>query len=404
MPHIFLLGSYAPSLINFRGPLIRRLVATGYRVSVGAPNIADDIRAALETMGALVYETPLERRGIGIGADLAYYRCLKRIFRHSAPDALLTYTIKPNIWGAFAAASVGVPSYAMVTGLGYAFTDIGPQPSVRERLTGFAARRLYAAATRRNRRVIFQNPDDRDDFIKAGGLADPAKAAMISGSGVDMAHYVRASLPNTQTVLMIARLLAAKGVREYAAATLELRARYPSARFILAGPFDEGPDSIGHEELMQWVAGGLEYLGSVGDVRPVIAQARIYVLPSYREGTPRSVLEAMAMGRPIITSDAPGCREAVKHGVNGLLVPPRDPRGLAAAIDRLLANAEEAEAMGEASYELAAKKYDVRQVNRAIMDILELDADADLAASLATPRLIGSVDLSQEAIIRGDEQ
>ena len=372
--HIFLLGSYAPSLLNFRGPLIRALLGAGHSVSVGAPEIPSDLRVVLEAMGVAVHQTPLDRRGTGLRADLAYYHALKRILHAARPDALLTYTIKPNIWGAFAAASAGVRSYAMVTGLGYAFTDTGVPFSLGRRLAGLVARRLYRAATRCNHRVIFQNPDDRDDFIRAGGLADPAKAVMINGSGVDMAHYARAPLPDVPVVLMIARLLGAKGVRDYAAAVLTLRARYPSVRFLLVGPFDDGLDSIDQEEVAQWVAGGLEYLGPVDDVRPAIAQARLYVLPSYREGTPRSVLEAMAMGRPIITCDVPGCRETVEHGVNGLLVPVRDPQSLADAIARLLDDPAEAAAMGEAGFALAARKYDVHQVNRAIMDIMELTA------------------------------
>lgn len=372
MIHIFLLGSYAPSLINFRGPLIRALLAAGHRVSVGAPDVTGDLRVELEAMGAAVFDTPLDRRGTGLRADLAYCRTLKQVLRAIQPDVLLTYTIKPNIWGAFAAASAGIPSYAMITGLGYAFTDTGTRPSVRYWLTRLVARRLYRAATHRNRRVIFQNPDDRDDFIRAGGLADLAKAVMIDGSGVDMAHYARAPLPDAPVVLMIARLLVAKGVRDYAAAAAALRARYPAARFLLIGPFDQGPDSIGREEMAQWVAGGLEYLGPTDDVRPAIAQTRIYVLPSYREGTPRSVLEAMAMGRPVVTCDAPGCRETVEHGINGLLIPVRDPQALAAAIGRLLKNPAEARAMGQAGYALVARKYDVRRVNRTIMDIMEL--------------------------------
>lgn len=371
--HIFVLGSYAPSLLNFRGPLIRALLDAGHRVSVGAPDIASDVRATLETMGATVHETPLERTGTHIGADLVYYRALKRILRAVRPDALLTYTIKPNIWGALAAASVGITSYAMVTGLGYAFTDNGSSPSLRRRIASFAARRLYRAATRRNRYVIFQNSDDIRDFIASGCLKDEGKAKMTAGSGVDMEHYTRTPLPDAPVVLMIARLLAAKGVRDYAAAALALRARYPTARFLLVGPFDEGPDSIGRDEMAKWVADGLEYLGPLEDVRPAIAQAHIYVLPSYyREGTPRSVLEAMAMGRPVVTCDTPGCRETVEHGVNGLLVPARASGALAAAISRLLDDPAEAAAMGEASYALVARKYDVRRVNRAIMEIMGL--------------------------------
>lgn len=374
--HIIVIGSYAPSLLNFRGPLIRALLDAGHQVSVCAPNIETDTYEALKRMGVAVYETPLERTGTGIRTDLRYYRALKQILLAVQPAAVLTYTIKPNIWGGLAAASVGIPSYAMVTGLGYAFTDSGSAPSLKRRVASFVARQLYRAAARRNRYVIFQNPDDIKDFMAAGCLADEGKAKMIAGSGVDMIHYARAPLPDAPVVLMIARLLAAKGVRDYAAAASILRTHYSTARFLLVGPFDQGPDAVSREEIAQWVTDGLEYIGSLDDVRPAIAQARIYVLPSYyREGTPRSILEAMAMGRPIITCDAPGCRETVEHGVNGLLIPVRDPQALATAIDRLLQNPTEAEAMGEASYALIARKYDVNLVNRAIMEIMGLIPD-----------------------------
>lgn len=381
--HIFLLGSYGPSLINFRGPLIRALLDNGNKVSVGAPQINNDLRISLQSIGVTVYDTYLNRRGIVLLYDIKYLYALIKIFRSSRPDVLLTYTIKPNIWGAFAAVTTGLRSYSMITGLGYAFTNTGNRPLLREKLARFFARWLYRKSTHCNYRVIFQNPDDRQDFMDAGSLADPAKTRLVNGSGVDMAHYARVPLPDAPVVLMIARLLGSKGVRDYAAAALALRARHPAARFLLVGPFDEGLDSIERDEVKQWIAGGLEYLGFTDDVRPIIAQARIYVLPSYREGTPRSVLEAMAMGRPVITCDAPGCRETVEHGVNGLLVPVRDPQALAAAIDRLLQNPAEAEAMGEAGYALVARKYDVTLVNRSIMEIMGLLPDGSSAADAA---------------------
>jgi glycosyltransferase involved in cell wall biosynthesis len=358
MAHILLLGSYAPSLVNFRGPLIRDMLAAKHRISVGAPDIPDVLRSHLVELGCEVHETPMDRNGTGLLADLRYFRGLRRLLAAVQPDVVLTYTIKPNIWGAFAAHSVGVPSVAMVTGLGYAFTETGIAPSPKQRLTGLIARRLY------------QNPDDKADFIRAGCLADPAKAGLINGSGVDMNHYLRHPLPPEPVVLMIARLLGNKGVRDYAEAAFQLRKSHPNARFQLVGPFDGGPDAITPQEVAAWTAQGLEYLGAAEDVRPYIANARIYVLPSYREGTPRSVLEAMAMGRPVVTTDVPGCRETVENGVNGLLVPVRNPSALADAIAYMLDHPEEAEAMGEAGFQLVALKYDVRLVNRAIMDLL----------------------------------
>ena len=376
--HLLILASFAPSLLNFRGPLIRDAIAVGYRVSVGAPDIAPDIRARLEELGAKVYDTPLQRTGTGILADLRYGLVLRRLISSIQPDIVLTYTIKPNIWGAFAARLARVPSVAMVTGLGYAFTDSGVN-SLRQRLVRFVARFLYRSATNCNARVIFQNPDDRDDFCKAGCLSDVGKVGMVDGSGVDMAHYQRAPLPDKPVFLMIARLLRNKGVREYAEASLSILQQYPEARCLLVGPFDEGPDGISKMDLDHWIAGGLEYLGPQDDVRPALAQARVYVLPSYREGTPRSVLEAMSMGRPVITTDAPGCRETIRDGVEGFLVPVRDVQALVIAMKRMLDDPSRARDMAEAAFIRAAEKYDVHAVNRKMMSLIGLSEQYDQA-------------------------
>lgn len=369
--HILFLGSYAPSLLNFRGPLICDVLAAGHRVSVGAPDVTPDLRARLEAMGAEVHDTPLQRTGTGILADLRYGMALRRLIARTHPDIVLTYTIKPNIWGAFAARSAGVPVVAMVTGLGYAFTNSGTT-SLRQRLVRGVARLLYRVATSCNFRVIFQNPDDRDDFCAAGCLADVSKIGMVNGSGVDMAYYARKPLPEEPVFLMIARLLRNKGVHEYAEASLKLLQQHSNVRCFLAGPFDEGPDGISKVDLDRWVAGGLEYLGPLDDVRPAFARARVYVLPSYREGTPRSVLEAMSMGRAVITTDAPGCRETVRDGIEGCLVPVRDSQALAVAMQRMLEDPRQTEAMAEAAFRRASEKYDVHAVNRQMMSLLGL--------------------------------
>lgn len=373
---ILILASYGPSLTNFRGPLISDILAAGHKVSVAAPSVSPDQFAQLEALGVEVHDTPLERTGTAFLADLEYMRSLQRLLENVQPNLVLTYTIKPNIWGAFAAARAGVPSYAMVTGLGYAFTNSG-RVSLKQRGVRAIARWLYRAATHRNTKVIFQNPDDRDDFLAAGCLADKTKVAMVNGSGVDLDHYAAVPLQEAPVFLMIARLLKNKGVREYAEAAMSLQQTHPEAHCLLAGPFDEGPDGIDPEELRRWQEGGLEYLGPLDDVRPALTEARVYVLPSYREGTPRSVLEAMAMGRPVITSDAPGCRETVKDGVNGCLVPVRDSEALANRMREMIDDPARTAKMEEESLRIAREKYDVRKVNKQLMEHLGLFDDKE---------------------------
>jgi glycosyltransferase involved in cell wall biosynthesis len=362
---ILLNASFGPSLIRFRGKLIEAMVAEGNRVHVSAPDIGPELAQAICALGATPHSVRLARTGLGPVADIRYFQDIRRLLRNTGADLCLSYTIKPNIWASLAAGSLGIRSASMVTGVGYAFIENG---GLRQRLVQLIARLLYRAATNANDVVIFQNPDDRDDFIKTGCLADPGKARMISGSGVDLSYYAPAPLPDQPVFLMTARLLGNKGVREYAEAALGILAKGSDARFLLAGYIDQGPDGIDPAELAGWIAGGIEYLGSLDDVRPAISSASVFVLPSYREGTPRSVLEAMAMGRPIVTTDVPGCRETVVNGVNGLLVPARDSRALAAAMEQMIARPDLRRDMGHRSLDLCRSKYDVDQVNARMLE------------------------------------
>jgi len=324
---------------------------------------------ALESLGAEVFETPLQRNGTGIWTDISYLSMLTRLFKRLRPDLLLTYTIKPNIWGGFAASRAGVPSVSMVTGLGYAFSGAGGGWALK--ISRWLARRLYRASTRRNIRVIFQNPDDRDDFCGQGCLADKTKIRMVNGSGVDLQRFRNAPVTEAPAFVMIARLLVSKGVREYIEAARLVKQRHPEAQFILVGPQDHGPDSINHELYSCLVNEGIvSWTGPTEDVRPAIRDAAVVVLPSYREGTPRSVLEAMAMGRPIVTTDAPGCRETVVNGENGFLVPVRNSEALAKAMSRFIEEPTLIAAMGERSYEIVRKKYAVEKVNSEVLKIL----------------------------------
>jgi len=367
LARILINASLAPSLYNFRGPLIREMIARGHEVHVSAPTIDAADRDRIVALGATPHELPLERTGLGLGSDLRYFAALRRLIAGIAPDRVLNYTIKPNIWGSLAARTKGVPAVSMVTGLGYAFAASG---NGIQRAVKWLARRLYGFALRSNDAILFQNPDDVRDFAAAGALHDPSKVRMINGSGVDLVHYAPAPLPPGPCFLMIARLLGAKGIREYAAACARVRAAVPEAECLLVGVTDDGPDGVAEAEVLQLCDGAIEYLGLLHDVRPAIARASVYVLPSYREGTPRSSLEAMAMGRPVVTTDAPGCRETVIDGENGFLVPVGTVEPLAEAMIALARDPDLRATMGARSLDRARSRFAVDKVNDAIIDAL----------------------------------
>lgn len=366
-------ASYAPSLTNFRGPLLAAMVQAGHNVHASAPGLEGEMAQRMRAIGVTPHNVPLDRAGSNPLADIAYFKAMSQLVRTVRADLVLGYTIKPCIWGSLAARVNRVRSHSLITGLGYAFMS---GSGMKQRIVSAVSRRLWRMATAANTTVIFQNPDDERDFIAAGALADPVKARQVAGSGVDMAHYGRVGLPPQPVFLMISRLLGNKGVREYGRAAAQLVSQGVGARFQLAGFFDEGPDGIDRAELQTWVDGGLEYLGPLDDVRPALAQASVYVLPSYREGTPRSVLEAMAMGRPVITSDAPGCRETVIDGHNGLLVPPRDVKATAAAMLTMAQDADRRAQMGEAAWQICRSKYAVEQVNHTMLSHLGLSQNS----------------------------
>lgn len=369
---VFVLGSYAASLLGFRGHLLSSMVRRGHRVVACAPAAPAAVIDALAAMGVAYRDVPLKRAGIRLDQDLRALWALVAILRELRPEAVLSYTIKPVIYGLLAARLVGVPRrFAMITGLGYSFIGAG----LKARLTGVAARRLYRLSLSGAERVFFQNPDDRTLFERLRLVRGPDQAVMVNGSGVDLDAFRPAPLPGGPTsFLLIARLLEEKGVREYLNAARQVRARYPQTAFHLLGWHDEGnPAAISERELRSWAKDGVVELHDVvDDVRPVMAAASVYVLPSYREGTPRTVLEAMAMARPIVTTDAPGCRETVQHGVNGFLVPVGDAAALAQAMTRFVEEPALAGRMGRESRRIAEQKYDVHKVNQVILDAMGL--------------------------------
>ena len=362
---VMLFGSFAPSLVVFRGPLITAMAAAGHEVFAVSPGIDNDIADKLRALGATPVNIRLGRASLNPFRALATSRDLRRFMRSLRPDVVIAYTITPVVLGATAARSAGVTRFvALITGLGYAFTG-GTEP--KRRISRLLALLMYRRALRLASVAIFQNPDDREEFRRLKLLPPSLPVALVNGSGVDLDHYPLAPLPAEPSFLMIARFLKDKGVREFGAAAARLKREHPQIRIALAGWLDESPDAIDPADVERFAASGVEMLGRLDDVRPAIADAAVYVLPSYREGTPRSVLEAMSMGRPIITTDAPGCRETVVEGDNGFLVRPRDSESLYAAMLRFVEQPELISRLGRRSREIAEQKYDVRKVNESLM-------------------------------------
>jgi glycosyltransferase involved in cell wall biosynthesis len=361
-----LIASYPDSLLNFREDLIVALQARGLIVHVAAPDflINNPLRKELESKGIIAHHIPLQRTGMNPWQDFLSLLHLFRLMLCICPDFVLAYTVKPVIYGSLAAWLAKVPRrFALITGLGYAFQDNRRRNGLRSTVQS-----LYVLALARVHKVFFQNPDDEILFRQRGLLRQEVASVVVNGSGVDVFHFDVALLPEQPSFLLIARLLGGKGVREYAEAARRVRSKYPDTRFTLAGWIDESPDAITQHELETWVSDGvLRYLGRLSDVRGAIADSAVYVLPSYREGTPRTVLEAMAMGRAIITTNAPGCRETVVDGSNGFLIPVKSVDALERAMLKFIEDPTLAVRMGARSRQIAENKYDVHKINAVML-------------------------------------
>jgi len=367
--HVAIFGPDPAQFRNIRIPVIRMLRRRGYRVTAICP---DDGR-----IGAILREHDVEyaplavnRSSLNLIADARMALKLSAFLRREGVDALLAYTVKPISFGMPAALLAGVKRrVGMVTGVGYAFT---PGKGLKRLLTKRAAGAAYSLGIAAAHRLIFQNTDDLGLFRGEGLLRNDRKAALVAGSGVELDRFTPQPLPEEPTTfVMVARLLRDKGVYEYVEAAKAVKAQHPTTRFLLVGGMDENPAAVPAAHVEEWVASGaIEYVGLVDDVRPYLAQSHVFVLPSYREGTPRSALEAMAVGRAILTTDAPGCREVVRPGVSGLSVPVRDAGALAQAMLELVRSPAMVRSMGEASRRFSEERFDAEIVTADILAIL----------------------------------
>jgi glycosyltransferase involved in cell wall biosynthesis len=400
---LLIIGALPSSLVNFRGPLIQALLARGHRVVATANGRDAATEKTLAAWGVEYHANKIRRAGTSPLDDVRAFSDLVRLIRRVRPDRVLAYTIKPVVYGGLAARCCGVPGiYSMIEGLGRAFM---PRESLLHGVSSIMARALYRIGLPGSACVFFLNPDDIRQFI-AEGFVRPEKTVLLNGIGIDLDHYRAAPVPPVDRVrfLMVARLLRDKGVREFVGAAEAVIASGPCAEFVLAGELDDNPSSVREEELESWrQTGTVRYAGRLDDVRPAMRESHVYVLPSYREGTPRTVLEAMSTGRPLITTDAPGCREtvrpmpedqrteigarlgggtfdeagwlrigALKVGSNGVLVPVRDVDALVRAMRLFIDHPELIARMGRESRRYAEERYDVHKVNAAILSAMGL--------------------------------
>jgi glycosyltransferase involved in cell wall biosynthesis len=341
------------NIFNFRKDLVRALQDAGYHVTALAPE--DEYSPRLVSWGMDFRPIRIDQKGMSPLRDLRLLRDYRTALREIDPDLFLGYTIKPNIYGSLAAHSLGIAVINNVSGLGTAFLGNG--------LLTRLASALYKAAFRRSSTIFFQNQDDRTLFLDKG-LVQTGQTGLLPGSGIDLAYFAPSPDPRPPgpfRFLFIGRLLRDKGIREFVTAARQVRRQYHDTRFELLGFADAANrTAVSRAELDSWIDEGLvDYLGASDDVRPHIRDADCIVLPSYREGLPRALLEGAAMGKPLIATDVPGCRDVVEHGRNGLLCAVRDSDALGRAMADMLSLSDvERRKMGIRGRALAEARFD----------------------------------------------
>lgn len=373
---IALIGTVVSCILGFRRELIEMLVAEGYQVYAFGIDYTPETEAAVRALGACPVTYQLNRTGVNPFQGLISILRLSQQLKAIAPDLVLSYFVKPVVFGSLAASWAKVPKrFALLEGLGLAFTAQPHKPGVRLRLIRRALILLYRSLLPGLDQVIFLNPDDRAE-LQAAGCLPKSNSSILGGIGLTLADFPYSSpAPGTVNFLFVGRLLREKGIAEFIAAARKVKSRYPQARFTVVGGLDE--QSPGGLSLRQWQQlldeGVIDYRGTLADILPCLQQASVFVLPSYREGVPRSTQEAMAVGRAVITTDVPGCRETVSEGVNGFLIPAWDVDALVGRMLYCIEHPAEVVQMGLASRRMAEACFDARKVNARLLQILGLE-------------------------------
>lgn len=357
--HFVVTANTSFNIANYRAGLVKRLMNEGHKVTVVAP--IDDYTDQVHKFDCGFREIKLSQKGQNPFIECLVIFQYWRIFRELSPDAVFSFTAKSNLYAGIAARFCSITSLPTVTGLGVAFYGGAQRVKI--------VKLLYRVAFRRAAKVFFQNPEDRHQLLSLR-LLSQQQAELVGGSGVDANYFSFAPFSKCheakKSFLMITRLLRQKGVEEFCNAARTLSKKYPTVEFRIAGAFDEGnPDSISPKELEEFRREGtVEYLGHVRDVRPIISAATAVVLPSYyNEGTPRSLLEAGAMGRPLITTDHRGCRDTVLPNKSGFLIPPKCTDSLVSAMEKFIEMSfDEIEVIGQASHNFIVANFAERDI------------------------------------------
>lgn len=372
---IALIGTTTETILGFRTHLIRALVDMGAEVYVLSMDYSRDSKNRVADLGATPIDYRFSRGGLSPAVDLMNTIRLARILKRLSPDLVFSYFVKPVIFGTLAAWLAGVRRrIGMLEGLGFVFTDQPGGISARTRLLRAVQVSLYRIALPKLERLILLNPDDKKDLVDHYRV--PVRnVTVLGGIGVDLDEFPYSEPPrDPMTFIFVGRLLAEKGINEYLDAAQLVKGHYPEARFIvIGGPDHANPGAVSERRVLELSKVGIiEYPGAVDNVSHWIADSSVFILPSYREGVPRSTQEAMAIGRPVITTDMPGCRETVIDGVNGFLIPPWDPDDLARRMIYFIENPEAVLTMGQRSHQIALEHFDVHKVNERLLRMLDL--------------------------------
>ena len=375
---IVLLGITGASLYGFRADLIRKLVAEKHQVYAFTSEYSDQCLEKINALGAIPITYELSRGGLNPFADLSSLIQLTKKIKQLRPDIVFSYMVKPVIYGSIAAKLAKIPHIiGMLEGLGYTFTEQPQGQTIKTKIIRNIQVLLYRLAFPCLDQIIFLNSDDKQDLMDRYRLFVP-ETHILGGIGLDLIQF-----PYTEAktlpikFLFIGRLLKEKGVFELIEAIRLVKRKYPSAHFTILGAIDhENLGALKQEILDQLLQENLfEYPGHVSNIQDWIKDTSVFILPSYREGVPRSTQEAMAIGRPIITTDAPGCRETVIDGVNGFLVPKWNIQALADKILYFIEHPEQVNVMGMKSRQIAQEKFDVNRVNEKLFEIMGLSAE-----------------------------